>query len=74
VHGYPTCPNCSSKCETIEVYECRPSIGGCGKTFCRQCAGGLTTVRCPTCREPVFMGSVVQMGIIRSGETADENP
>ncbi|MBT4497731.1 MAG: hypothetical protein HOC74_08415 [Gemmatimonadetes bacterium] len=72
MHIYAACPNCSNKRETTEVYECRTAIGGCGQIFCRQCAGGLTTVRCPACREPVFMGSVVQTGTVQPGENLEK--
>ena len=73
VHSYSACPNCSSKREATEIYECRTAIGGCGQTFCRQCAGGLTTGRCPACREPVFMGSVVQTGTVQPDESPARN-
>lgn len=63
---FPSCPSCKSKQAALEVYECRVDIGGCGQVFCRQCAGGLTTVRCPVCREPVFIGPVVQVGVVQS--------
>ena len=65
---FPSCPSCKSKQIDLEVYECRVGIGGCGRLFCRQCAGGLTTVRCPGCREPVFIGPVVQVGAVQPAE------
>lgn len=59
---HPSCPRCKAKNDETTVYLCKEDIGGCGQLFCRQCAGGLTTVRCPRCQEADFSGAVVVVG------------
>ena len=53
---YPTCPYCKTKKSATTIFLCKKEIRGCSQIFCRECCGGLTTVRCPNCQEAEFSG------------------
>ena len=59
---YPTCPYCKTKKSATTIFVCKKEIRGCSQIFCRECCGGLTTVRCPNCQEAEFSGAVVAVG------------